>query len=172
MVIHFPLGFQLSQHDQGKTLNNSWKSLSWKFPLTSTLSWDKSSPIHPSLKFYFWNLPNSGRHRTNPDEGLLISFARKKRKKRDPGNEVQNFCACLMTKLWLEESFWFAHLGQSFLTTKQLHLAFIKQFSTMKLFFCLTPTLPLSTMKFNPHLLISAKSKVQLLWHDIFIPTD
>lgn len=115
MVIHFLLGFQLSQHDQGKTLKNSWKSLSWKFPLTSTLSRDKSSPIHPSLKFYFWNLPNSGRHRTNPDEGLFISFALKKRKKRDPGNEVQNFCACLMTKLWLEESFWFAHLGQSFL---------------------------------------------------------
>ena len=42
----------------------------------------------------------------------------------------------------------------------------------MKLFFCLTPTLPLATMKFNPQLLISAQSKVQLLCHDIFIPTD
>ena len=42
----------------------------------------------------------------------------------------------------------------------------------MKLFFCLTPTLPLATMKFNPQLLISAQSKVHLLCHDIFIPTD
>ena len=42
----------------------------------------------------------------------------------------------------------------------------------MKLFFCSTPTSPLATLKFNPQLLISAQSKVQLLCHDIFIPTD
>lgn len=107
-----------------------------------------------------------------PWRGSLNLFCSKEKEEERPWERGSKYLCLSYDKTLVRGIFLVCTFRSILFENKTVTCCFIKQFSMMKLFFCLTPTLPLATMKFNPQLLISAQSKVQLLCHDIFIPTD